>query len=162
MPNFIDFLIFLGMVFLRFGVPLLIVLGIGYLLKRLDRRWEAEAREYAARQAAQQPQVQPKAPRPVERPAVPVRTPAEMPQMPFIVPPPVAIRDSQLPLPQPGLVATPPQACWDAQKCPADKKAQCAAPQHPEQPCWQARFDAEGHVPEECVNCDIFQRYPMM
>lgn len=162
MPNFVDFLVFLGMVFLRFGVPLLIVLGIGYLLKQLDQRWEAEAREYAAKQAAQQPGIRPEAPRPVERPAVPVRTPAEMPQMPFIIPPPAAIKDTRLPLAQPGLMATPPQACWDAKKCSADKKAQCAAPQHPDQPCWQARFDAEGRVPKECVGCDIFQRYPMM
>lgn len=161
MPSFVDFLVFLGMVFLRFGVPLLIVVGIGYLLKRLDRRWEAEAREYAAKQAAQQPAARPEAPRPVERPAVPVRTPTEAPQMPFIIPPAV-IKDSRLPLPQPGLMATPPQACWDVKKCSADKKAQCAAPQHPDQPCWQARFDAEGHVPAECVGCDIFQRYPMM
>ncbi len=159
MPNFIDFLVFLGMVFLRFGVPLLIVLGIGHLLKRLDRRWEAEAREYAAKQAAQQPGIRPEAPQPVE---LPVRKPADVPQTPFIIPPPAVIKDTRLPLPQPGLVATPPQACWDVKKCSADKKAQCAAPQHPDQPCWQARFDAEGHIPEECVGCDIFQRYPMM
>ena len=43
MINFTDMLVFAGMLFLRFGVPLLIVIGIGYLLKRLDRRWEAEA-----------------------------------------------------------------------------------------------------------------------
>ena len=42
MINFTDMLVFTGMLFLRFGVPLLVVIGIGYLLKRLDRRWEAE------------------------------------------------------------------------------------------------------------------------
>ena len=161
MPSFIDFMVFLGMVFLRFGVPLLIVVGVGYLLKRLDRRWEAEARAYAAKQAAQQPRVQPEPPRPVERPAVPARKPTDIPQIPFIIPP-AGIKDTRLPLAQPGLMAAPPQPCWEAKQCSADKKAQCAAPQHPGQPCWQARADAEGHVPEECVDCDIFQRYPMM
>jgi hypothetical protein len=46
--------------------------------------------------------------------------------------------------------------------CNDTSKAQCAAPQHPDKPCWQARFDAEGAIPEDCVGCDIFQRYPMM
>ena len=44
MIDFIDIAVFAGMVFLRVGVPLLILVGVGYLLKRLDRRWEAEAR----------------------------------------------------------------------------------------------------------------------
>ena len=60
MINFTDMLVFAGMFFLRFGVPLLIVIGIGYLLKRLDRRWEAEAwAEQAKAQAAEVPAEQP-------------------------------------------------------------------------------------------------------
>ncbi len=43
MFNFTDFLVLAGMFLLRFGVPAAIVIGVGYLLKRLDKRWEAEA-----------------------------------------------------------------------------------------------------------------------
>lgn len=35
--------IILGMFILRLGVPLLITLAIGYWLRRLDARWQAEA-----------------------------------------------------------------------------------------------------------------------
>ena len=38
-----DIAVFTGMLLLRVGLPLAIVVGIGFLLKRLDRRWEAEA-----------------------------------------------------------------------------------------------------------------------
>ena len=56
MIDFTDMLVFAGMLFLRFGVPLLVVIGIGYLLKRLDRRWEAEAwAEQAKAKAAEVP-----------------------------------------------------------------------------------------------------------
>lgn len=161
MPNFVDFMVFLGMVFLRFGVPLAVIVGAGYLLKRLDRRWEAEAREYAAKHATEQPGVQPEAPKPAQRPAVPARKPAQAPQMPFIIPPP-SIRDQRQQVARPGMMAAVAQPCWDAKGCGDSAKAQCAAPQHPDQPCWQARFDAEGQIPDECVSCDIFQRHPMM
>ncbi len=97
MPNFTDFLVFVGMVMLRFGVPLLAVAGLAYLLKRLDRRWEAEAHEYAAKQAAAQPE----APRPVVEPELPVRQPVPAPQLPFIIPP-VPARDQHQPFVQPG------------------------------------------------------------
>ena len=84
MPNFVDFLVFLGMVMVRFGAPLLVVVGGALLLKRLDRRWEAEAHEYAAKQAAAQPE----ATQPVVEPELPVRQPVTPePQLPFIVPP---------------------------------------------------------------------------
>ena len=38
-----DILAVLGMFVLRLGVPLAITLAIGYWLRRLDARWEAEA-----------------------------------------------------------------------------------------------------------------------
>jgi hypothetical protein len=157
MINFTDMLVFTGMLFLRFGVPLLIVIGIGYLLKRLDRRWEAEAwAEQRKTQAAEVPAEQPSVPAP--RPAVPARTPVPAPVLPFIPPP---VRET--PRPQPGMtMARATQPCYDVKGCSDASKAQCAAPQHPEKPCWQARFDAEGAIPEDCVGCDIFQRYPMM
>ena len=159
MINFTDMLVFTGMLFLRFGVPLLVVIGIGFLLKRLDRRWEAEAwAEQAKAQAAEVPAEQPGIPAPAPRPAVPARTPVPAPVLPFIPPP---VRET--PRPQPGMtMARAVQPCYDAKGCSDTSKAQCAAPQHPEKPCWQARFDAEGAIPEDCVGCDIFQRYPMM
>ena len=51
-------LVIIGMFVLRLGVPVLIVLAVGYLLRRLDARWEAEAqaesRMRRAMEAAQQ------------------------------------------------------------------------------------------------------------
>jgi hypothetical protein len=156
MINFTDMLVFTGMLFLRFGVPLLVVVGIGYLLKRLDRRWEAEAwAEQEKTKAAEVPAEQPAVPAP--RPAVPARKPVPAPVLPFIPP---QVRET--PRPQPGMTMAQAQPCYDVKGCSDSSKAQCAAPQHPEKPCWQARFDAEGAIPEDCVGCDIFQRYPMM
>ncbi len=157
MPNFTDFLVFLGMGFLRFGVPALVVVGIGFLLKRLDKRWEAEAYEYAAKHPAEQPE----APRPVERPAMPARTPAEAPQMPFIIPPAV-IRDQRQQVAQPGMMAPVAEPGRSSKRSATSGKVQCAAPQTADKPCWQTRFDTEGKIPDECVACDIFQRHPIM
>lgn len=171
MPNFVDLLVFFGMVTLRFGAPALVLAGLVYGLKRLDRRWEAEARDYAAKHPEARPTVQPTAP----RPAAPVRmpTPAKEPVAPFVIPP--VIKDQRI---QPGLSAATPvapaassvqaaaaksavsAACWDMKGCSPAVKSQCAAAQHPDQPCWQSRFDAEGQIPEDCVKCDVFQRYP--
>jgi len=158
MMDILDVLVFAGMILLRFGVPLLIVLGVGYLLKRLDRRWEREAWEEQrkARGAEAPAEQQPGVPVPGKRPAAPVRAPG--PVMPFIPP---QVRET--PRPQPGLVAPHvAQRCWDVKGCSEADRAKCPAPQNPQKPCWQARFDAEGHIPEDCVNCDIFQRYPLM
>lgn len=155
MPSFLDLLVVIGMAFLRFGVPALVIVAIGYGLKRLDARWEREAREYSAKQPQARKGVQP---------AAPVRKPQPQPQ-PFIPP---AVRDSRI---QPGVsmavpsqapirVGSAQQACWDAKKCSPATKAECAAPQHPELPCWQARFEAEGAIPADCAQCDVFKRYP--
>ena len=38
-----DALVIAGMFILRLGVPLAITLAVGYLLLRLDRKWQAEA-----------------------------------------------------------------------------------------------------------------------
>ncbi len=38
-----EILAIFGMFILRLGVPLILTLGVGYLLRRLDRSWEAEA-----------------------------------------------------------------------------------------------------------------------
>jgi hypothetical protein len=39
---------------LRFGVPLLIMFGVGYWLRRLDDKWQAEARARRATELARQ------------------------------------------------------------------------------------------------------------
>jgi hypothetical protein len=177
MPSFLDLLVVAGMFMLRVGVPVLVIVGAGYLLKRLDARWEAEARAYAAKQAAAGVGAQPAAQKPVERPVAPVRAPAPGPAMPFIIPPTPGKEpriqpgmSAQVPAPQPGKpqqqnaapgLAASAQHCWDVKGC-GEAKAQCAAFKNPDKPCWQARFDAEGHIPEDCVGCDIFQRYPAM
>ena len=151
MIDFTDMLVLAGMFFLRFGVPLLIVVGIGYLLKRLDRRWEAEAwAEQAKAKAAEVPAEQPVVPAP--RPTVPARTPVPAPVLPFIPPP---VRET--PRPQPGMMVSKA-----SQTGSVASKAKCGASQQSGKPCWQARFDAEGAIPEECVGCDIFQHYPLM
>jgi hypothetical protein len=158
MLNFTEILAVAGLFALRIGVPLLLTAGLVYLLKRLDRRWEAEARaqrSQAAEQPAAQPAVQPPAPRPVTV----VKVPAPQKQLPWVPPPGVG----QRPTVQPGLMAGPaPKACWEIKGCSLDQRGQCAAPQRPDTPCWQARFDAEGAIPEGCVECELFQSYPKM
>ncbi len=164
MISFIDLLVVIGMFLVRFGAPLVIVLALGYFLKRLDARWEAEARAQREAEAAERPAQRPSVPKPAERPATPKRAPvpAPMPQQPFIIPPAMA-RGGAGQAAQPGLMAQQPAAyCWDVKQCSAEQRANCAAPQQPGMPCWQARFDAEGKIPDDCVNCDIFQRYPLM
>lgn len=160
MLSFVDLLAVVGFFALRIGVPLLVMAGIVYLLKRLDRRWEAEARAMQERaQPAARPAVRPAVQPGRPRPATVVRVPASQPPLPWVPPPATGQRPTQ----QPGLMAAAaPQPCWTAKGCSESLLAQCAAPQHPELPCWQARFDAEGAIPEECVKCDVFQRYPMM
>lgn len=159
MLNFVDLLMIAGFFALRIGAPILVMVGLVYLLKRLDRRWEAEARATQARvQPTTQPAEQPGAAMP--RRGTTVRVPTTpQPVLPW-APPPTAGRT---PAPQPGLMAAPmPQPCWAVKGCSDTKRANCPALQHPEAPCWQARFDAEGAIPEECVHCEVFQRYPMI
>lgn len=156
MLNLLDIMVVAGFFLLRIGVPVLVMIGLAYGLKRLDQRWEAEARAMQRRAQATEPvaaQPQPQKPRTV------VRVPGAQPQLPWVPPPAVDKR----PAPQAGLLAAPAaQPCWNVKGCSESQRAQCAAPGHPEVPCWQARFDAEGAIPEACVKCDIFQRYPMM
>ncbi len=148
MPTFLDFLVVIGMVTLRVGAPALVLVAFILGLKRLDRRWEAEARDYAAKHPEARPAVQPTAP----RPTAPVRMPAPTPEpaLPFIIPP--AVKEQRV---QPGVAMGGQQPLRSE-----TKKALCSTPQDGEQPCWQIRFDAEGQIPEECVACDVFQRYP--
>lgn len=165
MISFVDLLVVGGLFLLRVGVPAAVIAGLAYLLKRLDRRWEEEARaEQRARQAlhlggqALRPDQQPEKPQPAGRPVTTIRVPEV--KIPFVPPPP---SPSPFTLPQPGLVmAAPAGHCWDVRGCSESARSKCPASQHPELSCWQARLDAEGHIPDDCVSCDIFQRYPLM
>lgn len=184
MIDFTDFAVFVGMMFLRIGVPALVIVALAYGLKRLDRRWEAEARAYqakvAAEQPSEQPAIQPEAPAPQPaRGRRPGKQPVTPQPLPFIPPQPASKEQrpgvyagsggaGTLGVPgTPGIVGNAAisasgKHCWDEKNCGESKRANCAAPTHADQPCWQARFNAEGHVPEECVSCDVFQRYPSM
>jgi hypothetical protein len=137
----------IGMFLLRVGVPLGITVGMVYLLKRLDRRWEMEARaERKAGKVVEQPVGVPDSPS--------KRAPS--PELPFIPPP---APDRRI---QPGVTAAQAVQPGLGTKSSRAEKAQCSAPQNVDKPCWQVRFDAEGKIPDECVGCDIFQRYPVM
>ena len=139
MVNVSDFLVVLGMFALRIGVPVAVTALLVYLLKRLDRRWEAEARiargEITAEPAATPSQRE----APVGRPTLPAR---------------------RQPLPS-GAMAATSQPCWDLKSCSEALRKTCPACKEPERPCWQARLSAEGRIPETCVDCTIFQRYPL-
>jgi hypothetical protein len=148
MMNFIDLMAVIGLFLLRVGVPLAITGGLVYLLKRLDRRWEMEAR--AERKAAKVVE------QPAGLPAAPSKR-APSPELPFVPPP--AAPDRRI---QPGVSAAQVAQPGMSAKGSRVAKAMCSAPQNPDKPCWQARFEAEGQIPEECVSCDIFQRYPVM
>jgi hypothetical protein len=151
MINILDIAVLFGMVIVRIGIPLGVVLLLGYFLKRLDRRWEAEARaERTAAAAAEQPVARPAAPRPVRPSGVDIPGP----QLPFE---PIPLR-----IPQPGLVLINEKHCWDVKGCSEQSKAKCPAVQHPNIPCWQARMESEGQIPATCPDCDIFQRHPLM
>src|SRR5512133_1803263 len=146
-----DIVVLLGMFVVRIGIPLGVVLLLGYFLKRLDRRWETEARaERAAAAAAEEPAARPAAPRPARGSGVDIPGP----QLPFE---PIPLRS-----PQPGLVLMDGKHCWDVKGCSEHSKANCPAVQHPDRPCWQARMEREGQMPDACPDCDIFQRYPLM
>jgi hypothetical protein len=153
MFTFMDIMTVVGLFLLRFGVPVAVMALAVYFLKRVDARWEAEARA--------ERQLQPTAEQPATAPAQqrPPRKPAPQPQ-PIFIPPGVKTTTTQVPLHAGVAAASKP--CWEVKGCSEESKAACTAPQHPDKPCWQARLDADGAIPEECVTCDIFQRYPMM
>ncbi len=160
MLDFLDVVGLVVMVLLRFGVPLALMAGAAYFLKRLDARWEAEARAAQSAEAAEQPAIALEAPALPVQPARPAqrRAPAPGP-LPTFIPPPAA---KSIPL-QPGMMmAATAQHCWDEKGCTEEAMASCAVPANPGVPCWQAHLDAEGKIPEQCVECDVFQRYPTM
>ncbi len=47
--------------------------------------------------------------------------------------------------------------CWDIKRCEPAKRAQCAATQHPELPCWLAIQVDGGKVRENCFTCAFYK-----
>ncbi|MBX7236441.1 MAG: hypothetical protein K1X65_18800 [Caldilineales bacterium] len=149
MDALLDILVILGMFFLRLGVPLLLVVGVGYLLRRLDARWEAEAREQAGTATRSiRPEQRPGAGQPAPLPARPAQRP-----LPGGWPGPQRL---------PAFAGGPTvmdvfgQPCWAINDCDPAARAECPAYHQPENPCWLARFQADGHLPDRCQQCPIF------
>ena len=108
--------VIVGMFALRLGVPLAITLTVGYLLRRLDAKWQAQAWEqWEASQSQEQVIAEAK------------RLQADM-----------------------------EQPCWSLKGCDETARAQFAAPQQLDIPCWLARRRSEGRLPAECYNCAQF------
>ncbi len=126
----LDFLTILGFFLLRIGIPLLITFGVGYFLRRLDARWEREARQEATR--------------PQPRPA---------PHLDLSLP--TANRGLPAPLAAAGADHFH-QPCWDLRDCEPQQRQNCPAALHPEMPCWLTRREMEGKIPEACVHCVLF------
>jgi len=97
-----SFLSMLLGILLRIGLPLLVSLGVFYLLRRLDERWQAQARLLPVIPAGQTP-------------------------------------------------------CWEAKKCPDEKKKNCAAFQRSQVPCWQVFRAKDGNLREACLSCEVFR-----
>jgi len=129
MGTFIDTMVMIGFFVLRLGVPLLLVFGVGYLLRRLDAKWEAELWQQAE-----------KSPRPVARPTSPRPRPQPVGQT-------VHLLTAQDVFGQP---------CWDIKDCAPEMLEHCPAVASPEMPCWLARQESEGQLPKACYNCSIY------
>jgi hypothetical protein len=49
------------------------------------------------------------------------------------------------------------QPCWEQRHCSAEKRERCPAYRHAALPCWLARREAEGALPEPCYGCGLFR-----
>ena len=47
--------------------------------------------------------------------------------------------------------------CWDFNRCDSSQRAQCAATQHPDLPCWLALQVEGGKVREDCFTCSLYK-----
>ena len=115
---------------MRLGIPVLVTVAIAYGLRRLDARWQAEAEA-----KAQTKSVVPQAPQPK----------------------PARIGNGiTIPLRQP-VAGAAGQPCWSLKGCSELMRANCAAFHQPNVPCWSARMNAEGRLPEGCKDCKVYQ-----
>lgn len=114
------------LVLLRLGVPLIITIGLAYALRRLDLRWQTQARESRQMQEAVVPLA----------PGAPARAESWMLQ--------------------PWPASSNAKPCWMVKGCTEALRASCAATRQPSVPCWQARSRAEGRLPAECKGCELY------
>ena len=54
-----------------------------------------------------------------------------------------------------------PMRCWHIKRCPEAQRAQCAAFQRPDLPCWLALQATGGKVHEECFTCAFYKPQTM-
>jgi hypothetical protein len=47
--------------------------------------------------------------------------------------------------------------CWDLKRCESSVRAQCAAFQHPDLPCWLALQADGGKLRPECFTCALYK-----
>lgn len=140
MDGLTNVLLIVALFILRLGVPVLITVAIGYLLMRLDAKWQAE-NEQATKSKAEQP---------AQRTTV---EPATLGPLPLL-----SLSESTAA----GGKSAGGVPCWVMKGCSEAMQARCAAPRQPQVPCWQARTTAEGRLPVECKTCSRFQSPPAM
>ncbi|MCO6450897.1 MAG: hypothetical protein J5I90_08950 [Caldilineales bacterium] len=128
--SFVDFLVIIGMFLIRIGIPIMITIAVAVVLRRLDAKWEVELRQ----QAAADPQPQPEKP---VRPSVGIQYPQPLPATLTAI----------------DIFGKP---CWDIHDCQPAQKATCPAVAQPESPCWLAKFQSMGKMPDQCYNCGIY------
>ena len=126
-----EILTIISLFVLRLGVPLAITLVIAYLLRRLDARWEKEARLEQEIGGMTRKVVKQK------------ETSISLPRSPLPEPLPVAFDSYGKP-------------CWEIKDCDPINMEHCPAHKDPSVPCWQARREEEGKIPLECYHCELF------
>ena len=51
--------------------------------------------------------------------------------------------------------------CWEINRCSPEKRSGCTAYANPDKPCWQVFRQADGHMQERCLGCQVFRRSPI-
>jgi len=123
-------LMIIGLFVLRLGVPLAITIALGYGLSRLDARWKAEGGD-----------------------AAPPSRLAGRPQHVFKS----AAGFQALTLQQTFARDQAGRPCWDLKDCSEAVLEAIAACESGDVPCWEARRIAEGELPADCRNCEVYQ-----
>jgi hypothetical protein len=139
MDTWISTLGVIGLFILRLGVPLAITLAIGYWLRRLDAKWQAEAQ--AQRPIAQgvQPSLGDGSLIAKEKEVLGLgETSGERGNL--------SLKSFRINA----------QPCWLIKDCPESIRLSCPAYQYPYLACWMARYRATGQIPPQCYNCDLF------
>lgn len=126
MPPFFNSLLIVAIFLLRFGVPLVVMLALGFFLRRLDARWEAEARSQRAAGKGSG-----------------TGAATEHASPPTAVLPPSAMS---------ALGAS----CWKIKGSDPKSMLRWPASHAPYVFCWQARRQIEGRIPIECYHCDLY------